>query len=121
MTKTRRSFLSFLAASPLIGWGVVKGFQDSDLKLYAGGATYVDPPMIAVEDVMQNDSVLWLRDENGEWVLERFTISSFEVLRDEPLSAVVARLRDVPGGEWPDLDDPWGELDRIRNGPAEAN
>lgn len=63
----------------------------------------------------------WLRDENGEWVLERFTISSFEVLRDEPLSAVVARLRDVPGGEWPDLDDPWGELDRIRNGPDEAN
>lgn len=63
----------------------------------------------------------WLRDENGEWVLERFTISSFEVLREEPLSAVVARLRDVPGSEWTELDDPWGELDRIRNGPDEAN
>ena len=52
----------------------------------------------------------WLRDEMGEWSLLRFTISSFEMLRDEPLSAAVARLRDVPGTEWEGVDDPWAEL-----------
>lgn len=57
----------------------------------------------------------WSRDENGMWVLERFMISSFEVLDSQPLSAVVARLRDIPGSEWPTLDDPWHELSEIRN------
>ena len=62
----------------------------------------------------------WYRDEDGSWMLDRFTITDFEVLDDEPLSAVVARLRDIPGSEWSEIDDPWGELDRIRNGPAEV-
>ena len=53
-------------------------------------------------------------------MLDRFTITDFEVLDDAPLSAVVARLRKIPGSEWNEIDDPWGELDRIRNGPAEV-
>jgi hypothetical protein len=52
--------------------------------------------------------------------LERFTAGRFEVLGDEPLTAVVARLRNVRGSEWPDVEDPWGELERERNGADEA-
>lgn len=62
----------------------------------------------------------WFRDEDGTWILDRFTIASFEVLDDQPLSAVVAQLRDVPGSEWPDVPDPWSELDKIRYGNDEA-
>ncbi|GAB4240902.1 MAG: hypothetical protein Kow0032_28840 [Methyloligellaceae bacterium] len=63
----------------------------------------------------------WSRDNLGQWNLERFTISSFEVLGDEPLSAVVARLRDIPGNEWREVKDPWGELEKERNGPEGAH
>jgi hypothetical protein len=59
----------------------------------------------------------WFRDEEGKWILDRFRIRSFEVLKDLPLPAVIADLRSVPGSEWPKLEDPWRELDRIRRGP----
>ncbi len=63
----------------------------------------------------------WHRDEDGAWILVRFTIASFEVLDGRPLSDVVAQLRNVSGSEWPDLDDPWGELNRIRDGDNEIH
>ncbi len=63
----------------------------------------------------------WFRDMDGTWILDRFTIASFEVLDDQPLSAVVAQLRDVRGSEWPDIEDPWSELDKIRYGNDEAH
>lgn len=62
----------------------------------------------------------WFRDEDGSWVLKRFMIASFEVLDDQPLSDVVAKLRDIPGSEWDTLDDPWSELVKIRYGEDEA-
>lgn len=63
----------------------------------------------------------WHRDKTGSWRLDRFTIGNFEVLDDEPLGAVVARLRDVKGSEWSEVEDPWAELERERNGPGEAH
>lgn len=62
----------------------------------------------------------WHRDENGEWLLDRFTIGSFDPLDDAPLSTVVRKLRRVPGGGWTDLDEPLEELKRIREGPEEV-
>lgn len=61
----------------------------------------------------------WHREENGQWMLDRFTIRSFEVLNDEPLTAVVSALRDLPGSEWPTIEDPWAELNAIRHDPDE--
>ena len=57
----------------------------------------------------------WYRNYNGAWILERFLISSFETLDDEPLSTVVSSLRAIEGSEWDTLKDPWAELQRIRN------
>jgi len=59
----------------------------------------------------------WLRDEMGNWQLERFTITNFDELSDQPLTSVVEKLRAIPGSGWPSLKDPWAELDEIRNGP----
>ncbi len=61
----------------------------------------------------------WHRDENGDWVLNRFTIGSFESLVNETLTTVVERLRGVPGSEWDQIEDPLRELKRIREGPED--
>lgn len=63
----------------------------------------------------------WSRDKLGAWTLERFVAGRFEVLGGEPLSAVLARLRDIPGSEWPDSPDPWGELHKQRNASGEQH
>lgn len=51
----------------------------------------------------------WRRDADGQWVLNRFQASGFEVLDDAPLAEVLARLRGVAPGrgglieQWRDL------------------
>src|SRR5215475_7856931 len=62
----------------------------------------------------------WHREANGQWMLDRFTIGSFDVLNNEPLTAVISELRDRPGSEWPTLEDPWAELNAIRHAPDES-
>jgi hypothetical protein len=73
-------------------------------------------PYILGPEVRVHGVGRWYRDKDERWALSRFKIESFEELDDEPLSAVVARLRSVQGSEWADVGDPWGELDRIRSG-----
>jgi hypothetical protein len=63
----------------------------------------------------------WFRDSTGQWNLKRFAARRFDVLGNEPLSAVMARLRDVPGSEWPNSEDPWGELRGQRDGSSEVH
>ncbi len=79
-------------------------------------AQYIFGPEIRVHGTGR-----WFRDKTGQWKLERFTAGRFEILDGEPLSAVVARLRDIQGNEWPEVEDPWAELKQERNGPSEAH
>ena len=58
----------------------------------------------------------WSRNEDGSWKLEYFNITGVEPLTEEPLSAVIERLRHIPGNGWLKLDDPLDELKRIREG-----
>lgn len=58
----------------------------------------------------------WLRNEDGQWTLENFTIRDFHPLNDESLISVIAKLRAVPGNEWGSIENPLAELDRMRNG-----
>jgi hypothetical protein len=61
----------------------------------------------------------WNRTEAGDWELERFIIDRFQELSDEPLSAVVAALRAVPGNGWD--DNSLEELRLIRGEVEEAS
>jgi len=61
----------------------------------------------------------WYRDEQGTWHLERFRVTSFEVLNEQSLSSAVTSLRAIPGNKWGDTSDPWAELERIRHGPSQ--
>ena len=56
----------------------------------------------------------WTREPDGEWTLDRFTIKSYEVLEDEPLSTVVAELREIRGSGWNKVADPWEEIMNMR-------
>ncbi|MGH9334958.1 MAG: hypothetical protein ACRD21_14555 [Vicinamibacteria bacterium] len=56
------------------------------------------------------------RTPEGVWLLDRFTITDFEVLDSSPLRDVVERLRKIEGSEWPEVEDPLEELRRLRHG-----
>jgi len=54
----------------------------------------------------------WARDEHGVWVLQRFQITSFELLDMRPLSAVINELRSLHV-DW-DSDDLWKAAKDLR-------
>ena len=56
----------------------------------------------------------WERDADGDWVMKRFNITSFDVLDDAPLGEVAQRLRDVEGSGWKEIEDPTAELRHLR-------
>lgn len=46
----------------------------------------------------------WERNEDGQWKLVKFTISSFRLLPKDLLADTVQKLRSIPGGEWQNTD-----------------
>jgi hypothetical protein len=64
--------------------------------------------------VRVNGTGRWLRLEDGTWKLQAFNVRSFELLSDEPLADVVAKLRKAPGNRWADSIDPISELLNLR-------
>jgi len=57
----------------------------------------------------------WRRSPQGNWTLERFTISSFEALDDAAWPETVARLRAIGGKGWHAAHDPLAELVGLRD------
>ncbi len=66
------------------------------------------------DHVRVNGTGRWLRLEDGTWKLLGFIVRSFEILSDEPLADVVAKLRQISGNRWSDSADPIGELLNLR-------
>lgn len=58
----------------------------------------------------------WTRTEDGVWELAEFKISDYEKLNNDEIQQVLERMRQIPGSGWDKIDDPLGELDRIRKG-----
>lgn len=56
----------------------------------------------------------WLRGENGEWKLEKFKISAWEVLEETELISSFAAARNADGNGWNSLEDPVGEHLKLR-------
>lgn len=57
----------------------------------------------------------WHRESDGCWIMDRFTIAQFEVLKDEPLAEALGRLRAVRS-PLTTMEDPLAELQRLRHG-----
>ncbi len=63
----------------------------------------------------------WKRDADGNWDVENFRVSHFEVLDDAPWPETIARLRAIKGGRWHEAADPLGELKQLRDGGEEPH
>lgn len=57
---------------------------------------------------------VWIRNEDGNWVLEKLYAKSFEVLREDSIADVLNSLAAVPGNEWKTLPDPIGAWKELR-------
>lgn len=73
-------------------------------------AQYLFTSVVRVEGVGR-----WTRHRDGEWELVSFTIKDYTPLPDISLRESIHRLRLIPA-KWKDMDDPLGELMRIRHG-----
>jgi len=56
----------------------------------------------------------WRRTSDRVWQLEKFTIQSWQALYQSTLVEIIESLRAVDGSEWNDMDDPQGELRKLR-------
>jgi hypothetical protein len=56
----------------------------------------------------------WYRTAEGKWELHWFDIKSFEPLDDFSLPEIIAKLRAIPGNDLFRLDDPVGEILKLR-------
>lgn len=73
-------------------------------------APYLFGPVVRVHGLSR-----WIRMPEGGWLMQEFVIHHFEEIDDSPLSVVVEKLRNDKGSGWSDFDDPFAELERIRN------
>jgi hypothetical protein len=57
----------------------------------------------------------WIRHRSGEWELRDFRVKGFDLLPESNLRESLGRIRAIPA-KWKELDDPLGELMKIRHG-----
>jgi hypothetical protein len=58
----------------------------------------------------------WIRNTDGKWEMQWFDIHRFETLETLGLNEAVSRLRAIPDNELNSLEDPLGEMRRVRHG-----
>lgn len=56
----------------------------------------------------------WLRDQEGNWVLKKFRLKTYEVLANDDLKEVIDQMRGIEGSEWKEMDDPISVLKTLR-------
>ncbi|MCX5581583.1 hypothetical protein [Kaistia terrae] len=80
-------------------------------KVYSGCATTKEiarrlAPHMLGPTVRLYGTGTWERLGDGTWELRSFRVSDFEVLEDVSLADAIAKLRAIPGNEWPSLPNP---------------
>jgi len=66
-----------------------------------------------------NGTGRWHRTQEGQWEMDRFNISTFDVLRETTFRHLVNKLRTLPT-DLGHSEDPIGILDKIRRGNGET-
>lgn len=57
-----------------------------------------------------------LRNENGIWILKKFQIDKYKILRTSKLTDVMNQMQAVEGSEWKKMEDPLAVWRRLRDG-----
>jgi hypothetical protein len=63
----------------------------------------------------------WTRNENGEWELLSFHITSCDLLPKDTLQDDIRKLREIPGNQWKDLKDPLSIIRESRSDDDEIH
>lgn len=71
-------------------------------------------PYIFGQEMRFSGAGKWIRNEDGIWTLEGFTITDYQILDDKPLSDTISDLQNIKGSGWANISDPWKELKDIR-------
>jgi hypothetical protein len=58
----------------------------------------------------------WYRNSEGRWEMQIFDIHSFEPLQETTLSEAVSALQAIPENQIASLEDPLGEMQKLRHG-----
>lgn len=56
----------------------------------------------------------WLREEEGNWLLRKFRVDTYQILAADSLRAVIDQMRAVQGSEWQAMENPIGTLKTLR-------
>jgi len=56
----------------------------------------------------------WLRDQEGNWILKRFKVESYNVLVADDLKDAIYKMQEIEGSEWKSMDDPISALNALR-------
>lgn len=56
----------------------------------------------------------WLRDQDGNWILKKFKVESYNVLVADDLKEAIDQMREIEGNDWKGLDDPISALRALR-------
>ncbi len=62
----------------------------------------------------------WTRTYTGTWELSEFRITDHEPLNSDEIQQVLDRMRQVHGSGWDKINDPLGELNKIRKGSGKV-
>lgn len=57
---------------------------------------------------------MWLRDQEGTWVLKKFKVESYSVLAADDLKDAIDQMRQIEGSEWKEMEDPISALKALR-------
>jgi hypothetical protein len=61
----------------------------------------------------------WHRTEEGQWMMDKFTVADFKPLDESTFADTIERLRDIKGNAWKKVHDPLSELRQLRHGPED--
>lgn len=73
------------------------------------------------EWIMVTGDARWIRTEDGQWELSSFHVTNFKPLAKDTLEDDIKALRDVPGNEWKNMDDPIGFIREQRKDDDEIH
>jgi hypothetical protein len=73
------------------------------------------------ESVMVSGAAQWIRTEKGEWEVKSFEITGFKPLGKDSLEEDLHALRQVPGNQWKEMDDPLGYIREQRKDDDEIH
>lgn len=57
----------------------------------------------------------WLRNEQGDWILKKFRVDTYSVLKSDSLEEVFKEIRSVQGSDWKQMEDPLVTISTLRD------